>query len=221
MINTTKQTYVAIVDYGLGNLFSVKQACKYVGIEAVVTADKQTILSADAVLLPGVGAFHNAMSALEKLDLITVLKDVVASTKPLVGICLGIQLLMTESFEFGRHKGLGIIDGQVVPLNHPVQGDKKLKVPEICWNKIYGYEKWNGTFLDGIADGEFMYFVHSYIVEPQDTNIIISRTSYGQIEFCSGVQKGSVFACQFHPERSGMQGLKIYKNIRNHLEKRS
>jgi imidazole glycerol-phosphate synthase subunit HisH len=221
MIVTTRQCRVAIVDFGLGNLFSVKHACEHVGIQAVITADKQTIWNADAVLLPGVGAFRDAMNALGKLDLITVLQDVAASSKPLFGVCLGIQLLMTESFEFGIQKGLGIIDGQVVPLDNPKEGDRKLKVPEICWNRIYRRKQWKDTLLDGIADGEYMYFVHSYVVEPQDSNTIISTTQYGQIEFCSSLQQGSVFACQFHPERSGVQGLRIYQNLKNYLERRS
>jgi len=210
-----KPVHVAIVDYRLGNLYSVQQACAYAGINATITSNKQTILNADAVILPGVGAYSYAMETLQRLDLVNVLCDIATSDKPLIGICLGVQLLMTESFEFGRHKGLGIIEGQVVPFDHPHEGDRTLKVPQIGWNRICRAEGvlWDGTLLDGFADGEYMYFVHSYIVQPHDPSVILSTSRYGQIEFCSSVQRGNVFACQFHPERSGNAGIGMYLNL--------
>ena len=204
---------MAIVDYGLGNLFSVKRACEHAGMQAGVTSDRQALLAADAVILPGVGAFGDAMETLKRLDLVTVLRDIAASAKPLIGICLGVQLLMTESCEFGRHQGLGIIEGSVAHLGGPEKGGHPLKVPHIGWNKIHQRDAWEGTPLDGVTDGEFMYFVHSYHVQPQDSRVVMSTTRYGDIEFCSSVRKGNVFACQFHPERSGMQGLLIYRNL--------
>jgi glutamine amidotransferase len=213
---------VAIVDYSLGNLYSVKHACGHVGLHAEITSSKAGIANARAVILPGVGAYGDAMATLHRLDLVGVLRDFAASGKLLIGICLGVQLLMTESFEFGRHDGLGIIEGQVVPFDHPREGERMLKVPQIGWNHVCHAEnaRWDGTLLDGVADGEYMYFVHSYIVQPRDPGVILSTTRYGQIEFCSSVQRGNVFACQFHPERSGIKGLKIYKNLKGLLETR-
>jgi len=211
---------LAIVDYGLGNLFSIKNACGYVGMQAVITSDQQVIQDADAVLLPGVGAFGDAMEALSDLDLVTVLKYIADKSKPIIGVCLGMQLLMTESFEFGHHHGLGIIDGSVERISTPDTAGHHVKVPQIGWNRIYQRGSWADTPLEGLADGEFMYFVHSYVVKPMDANVIISLTRYGEEDFCSGLLRDNVFAFQFHPERSGLEGLKIYKNVRSILEKR-
>lgn len=212
---------VAIVDYGLGNLYSVKHACAHVGLDAKITSSKRDILEADAVILPGVGAFGDAMQSLHRLDLVSVLRDMAASPKPLVGICLGLQLLMTESYEFGRHQGLGIIEGPVVRFHDPMEGPRKLKVPQIGWNCIYKAvrndkaeaDPWRSSLLAGLADGEYMYFVHSFIVQPRDSSIVLSTSRYGHVEFCSSVRYRNIFACQFHPERSGGEGLKVYQNL--------
>ena len=217
----------AILDYGMGNLYSVSQACARVGLDVTITAEPDEILRAAAVILPGIGAFGDAMDTLTRLDLVEVLRDVAASGKPLVGICLGLQLLMSESCEFGSHKGLGIIQGPVVPFDHPREGARKLKVPQVGWNHILKTDNgdsgadgaWKDSPLAGIANGEFMYFVHSYIVQPEDPSVTLSITRYGQIEFCSSVQRKNIFACQFHPERSGIQGLKIYQNLASSIER--
>lgn len=214
---------VAIVDYGLGNLFSIKQACAFVGLNPLVTNSRKDILGADAVILPGVGAYGDAMLTLHRLDLVNVLCDIAESAKPLVGICLGLQLLMTESYEFGRQKGLGIIEGPAVRFDMPKEKERILKVPHIGWNRIfepkYGL-RWHGTLLDRIDEGEYMYFVHSYIVQPQDSSVILSTSRYGHIEFCSTIQHRNVFACQFHPERSGPEGIKIYRNLEKLLQRK-
>ena len=214
-MSDSKPIRVAIVDYCLGNLYSVKQACAYAGLDAMITSDKQTILDADAILLPGVGAYGDAMATLHRLDLVSVLRDIAASPKPFIGICLGVQLLMTESFEFGHHQGLGIIKGQVVPFEQPREGDRVLKVPQIGWNRVYCAEnvRWNETLLDGVCDGEYMYFVHSFIVQPDDPGVILSTSRYGQVNYCSSLHRRNVFASQFHPERSGVAGLRIYNNL--------
>ena len=207
---------VAIVDYGLGNLFSVEQACALVGLNSIITNSKKDIIAADAVILPGVGAYGDAMLTLHRLDLVNVLRDIADASKPLVGICLGLQLLMTESYEFGHHKGLGIIEGPVVRFEAPKEKERILKVPQIGWNRIFQPTdglRWYGALLDGIDEGEYMYFVHSYIVQPQESNVILSTSRYGHIEFCSSIQHHNVFACQFHPERSGVKGMKIYHNL--------
>jgi glutamine amidotransferase len=224
--NVERKFRVAIVDYGMGNLFSVSQACQHVGLDETITSSRDEILSADAVILPGIGAFGDAMATLKRLDLVEVLRDVAASGKPLIGVCLGLQLLMAESFEFGRHQGLGIIEGEVVRFDNPMEGTRKLKVPQVGWNSIYQVERqdngkddgWKDSPYAGIKDGEFMYFVHSYIVRPEDRNVILSVSRYGQVEFCSSIHSGNIFACQFHPERSGSEGLKIYRNLAAHIE---
>ena len=221
------QVRAAIVDYGLGNLFSVKHACEHADMHAVITSSKDEILHTDVVILPGVGAFGNAMSALKRLDLIDPLKEIVSSGKPLIGICLGMQLLMTESFEFGRHSGLGVIEGPVVKFEDAVGPVGMLKVPQVGWNHIYRkignrspgdmrnttQDSWSKSALQGLSDGEFMYFVHSYYAKPEDPEVVFSISHYGNIEFCSSLRSGNIFAAQFHPERSGPQGLHIYRNV--------
>ena len=210
--------HVAIVDYGLGNLFSVAQACRAVGLTATITHDRSIIERADAVILPGVGAFGDAMQTLRRLDLVGVLRDVPARDTPLIGICLGVQLLMTESREFGRHQGLNLISGEVIPLNNPHEGGRRLKVPQVGWNRIHACRgataDWSGTPLEGLHDGEFMYFVHSFVVVPEERSVVLSTSMYGDVEFCSSVTAGPIFACQFHPERSGRRGLLVYDNLR-------
>ena len=209
---------VAIVDFGLGNLFSVKHACEHVGLSGVITSAKPEILAADAVILPGVGAFGDAMNALQRLDLIPVLRDVAQSRVPLVGICLGIQLLMSESYEFGRHGGLNIVRGTVERFDQPVEEGRLLKVPQIGWNGVRPARDWSGTLLDGLSDGDSMYFVHSFVVRPEDPQVVLSTSRYGHIEFCSSLGMDNIFACQFHPERSAWKGLLVYQNLAKHIQ---
>ncbi len=220
-MSRAKAPRVAIVDYDIGNLFSVKHACLRVGLDPIITSSCRDILSADAVVLPGVGAFGDAMETLRRLDLVGPLRDVAASSKPLVGICLGMQLLMSESFEFGRHSGLGIIPGVVVGLENPVGSNGLLKVPHVCWNQLYrtsdAGNPWAGSLLYGLPDGVFMYFVHSFQVKPEKETVVIATTQYGNIEFCSALRCENIFGCQFHPERSGLQGLRIYHNLASTL----
>lgn len=221
---------VAIVDYSLGNLFSVKHACDHVGLHAWITSDKHDLEQADAVILPGVGAFGDAMECLRRLDLVRPLQDISQSDRLLVGICLGQQLLMSESYEFGRHQGLGIIEGDVVRLENPTSLAGPLKVPQVGWNRIHPKQPgtdahghvtaWQGTPLAPIADGEFMYFVHSYFVRPAEPDVVLAVTRYGQIEFCSAIKKGNVIAFQFHPERSSIAGMQIYRYLAESLHQR-
>ena len=212
-LSESKAPLVAIVDYGVGNLFSVKHACEYVGMRARITASGEELLEASAVILPGVGAFGDAMAMLGRLDLVSVLREIAGSGKPLIGICLGMQLLMTESHEFGRHQGLGIIRGEVVMFERSVVKD--LRVPHVGWNSIHpdAAGGWTGSLLEGLGDGEFMYFVHSLYVSPDDSSVALSTTRYGGIEFCSSLKTGNVSAFQFHPERSGPCGLAVYRNL--------
>ncbi len=209
---------VAIINYGMGNLFSVKQACKYCGLDAIITYSRDEIRSADAVILPGVGAFADAMETLQRLHLTDTIKEAAFSSKPFMGICLGMQLLCKRSYEFGEHNGLGIVKGSVVRLDKPKDSQGNiLKVPQVGWNTIYKRESsrgsWQDSLLEGLSDGEYMYFVHSYYVKLHAPQLCLSMTRYGDIEFCSSLKYKNIFACQFHPERSGAQGLKIYKAL--------
>ena len=213
-------TLVAIVDYGMGNLFSVTRACEQVGLAAQVSSDRDVILGAAAVILPGVGAFGVAMENLARLNLIEALREAAGSGRPFVGICLGMQLLMTESSEFGRHRGLGLIEGDVVPLGpYEKQADRLVKIPHVGWNRIQALRgsempnAWQGSLLDGLPDSEFMYFVHSLYCRPLDAGVMLSHTRYGNTEFCSSLVRDNVFGCQFHPERSGPAGLTMYRSL--------
>lgn len=205
--------YVAVVDYEMGNLFSVAHACEYVGLNAVITSDSTIILNADAVILPGVGAFGNAMENLRRLDLEFPLKDFIAAGKPFMGVCLGLQLLFSESEEFGLHKGFGIIEGSVVRFSAQTAVGEPIKVPHIGWNQIYksSGKDWGNSPLRNLNEGEFMYFVHSYYPEPLSKDVILSITEYEDVQFCSSISQKNVFACQFHPEKSAAAGLEIYK----------
>ena len=206
---------VAIVDYGMGNLFSVRRACESAGLEAQITSSPQEVAQADGVILPGVGAFADAMDSLRRLELVRPLREAASSGKPFLGVCLGMQLLMSRSHEFGLHEGLGILKGEVVRLEEAREVERNFKVPEVGWNLILNEEgrSWEGTLLKGLTDKTWMYFVHSFYVQPADRDSVVSETRYGPVRFCSALQKGNLFACQFHPERSGPEGLQIYKNF--------
>jgi glutamine amidotransferase len=216
----------AIVDYGLGNLYSVQQACASVGIESHITADHAAIESADAVILPGMGAFGDAMDNLRHLDMVSLLRDLAAAGKPMLGVCLGMQLFMSESFEFGRYEGLNLIAGDVVRFEAPVETrtlngkpqDFALKVPQIGWNAVCPARDWTDTLLENVAPATPMYFVHSFYVRPTDPTVALSTSRYGSIDFCSSLQHGNLFACQFHPERSGLPGISIYRQFAHLLQ---
>lgn len=200
----------AIVDYGLGNLFSLRQACKAAGLDAIVTSDRREILSAPIVILPGVGAFGDAMQALRTRDLVEPLQQYAAADKPLFGICLGMQLLMDRSCEFGSHDGLGIIGGSVELL----PAEPGLKVPQIGWNRVNaGTRSWTRTPLEGTDDGAFYYFVHSYYVLPADPAAMLATSRFGNMDYCSVVRSGSVVGVQFHPEKSGRKGIAVFSNL--------
>lgn len=206
---------VAIVDYGMGNIFSVKRACEQVGLQGFLTSNSREIVSAEAVILPGVGAFGDAMVALKKKDLVFPIKEVVARKIPFMGICLGMQLLMTDSCEFGLHQGLDIVPGHTLRLGNGLQNGHCVKVPQVGWNRLEAPSQtaMEKSLLKGLSDGEYMYFVHSYYVEPKEASLVLTTTRYGDSSFCSSLQFDNVFACQFHPERSGPKGLKIYSNF--------
>lgn len=206
---------IAIVDYEIGNLYSVQNGLKYIGLDSIITSDKKIIKNADALILPGVGAFGDAMKNMHSLGLIKPIKEFVETGKPFMGICLGLQLLFSRSEEFGNHEGLGIIKGRVVKFHSKNNGISSFKVPQISWNQIYSKEvRWKDTEIDGIKNGEFMYFVHSYYVVPENVAEVLSVTNYEGIEYCSSIKKDNVFASQFHPEKSGLEGIKILSNFK-------
>lgn len=202
---------IVIIDYSLGNMFSVQQAFAYLGVQAEVTADKNKIRNAHAIVLPGVGAFAEAMNSLNANGLTQEIQESVSNGKPFLGICLGMQLLFDTSEEFGATQGLGLIKGQIKRF---VFDYKSIKIPQMGWNKIQQPEpnKWKGTVLKNVNDGEFMYFVHSYYAVPQNKADVLCVTEYGGVEYCSAVLHENIVATQFHPEKSAQEGLKIYEN---------
>ncbi|MGZ8364730.1 MAG: imidazole glycerol phosphate synthase subunit HisH [Nitrospira sp.] len=197
---------IAIIDYGMGNLRSVSKAFEAVGHQTIVTRDSSTIQSASHVVLPGVGAFGDCMTNLRQYGLIEPIKAAIRSGKPFLGICLGFQLLFTESEEFGRHEGLDILPGRVRSFSR----DQALKVPHMGWNQIAIQS--SCPVFEGIADGSNWYFVHSFFVDPCEKQITATTTTYG-IAFTSSVWKDNVVACQFHPEKSQAVGLQLIKNF--------
>lgn len=197
---------IAIVDYGMGNLRSVSKAFESVGHRAVVTRDATVIQSAARVVLPGVGAFGDCMANLARFDLIEPIRSTIQSGKPFLGICLGLQLLFTESEEFGVHKGLAIIPGRVRKFT----ASPALKVPHMGWNQVH--IQGNCPLFNNIPNGSECYFVHSYFVDPSDPMVTASTTNYGN-SFASTIWKDNIVACQFHPEKSQSVGLRLLKNF--------
>lgn len=197
---------IAIIDYGMGNLRSVSKAFEAVGHEAVVTRDVCAIMNASRVVLPGVGAFGDCMANLEQYGLVEPIRATIQSGKPFLGICLGLQLLFTESEEFGVHKGLGVIPGRV----RRFAVDPDLKVPHMGWNQVNVQRAC--PLFEGIADGSHWYFVHSYFVDPIDRTVAATTTTYG-VPFVSSIWRENVVACQFHPEKSQTVGLRLIKNF--------
>ena len=195
---------IAIIDYGMGNLRSVERAFEYVGAEAVVTAHRETIEAASAVVLPGVGAFGKAMSNLERAGLTDVIRQVIARGTPFLGICLGLQLLFEQSDEMGQHRGLSVFAGQVKRF------EVGLKVPQIGWNQIRIQRA--SPLLEGVADGSYAYFVHSYYIAPANPKIVLASTDY-EIDYASIIGQDNVFGIQFHPEKSQAVGLRILRNF--------
>jgi glutamine amidotransferase len=202
---------IAIIDYGMGNLRSVQKGFERVGCEAVVTADPKVVLEADRIVLPGVGAFPDCMRNLEEGGFIEPLLRVIREGRPFLGICLGLQLLFTESDEFGTHMGLNVIPGRVIRFpERMVEGGEALKVPHMGWNQL-SIGRCPPEFA-GIEEGANFYFVHSYYVVPEDQGVIATTTTYG-LEFCSAIWKDNIVATQFHPEKSQEKGLQILKNF--------
>lgn len=197
---------VAVIDYGMGNLRSVQKGLEKVGCSAIVSSDPSVIASSDGIVLPGVGAYRDCMSNLTQAKLVDTVQDAVREGKPFLGICLGMQILMSISEEFGLHQGLDLVPGRVVKF----PPNRDLKVPHMGWNRVYSTGP--NPFLKGIPDGSFFYFVHSYYAEPESEDMVATWTDYG-LRFCSSISTGNLFACQFHPEKSQRWGLKLLENF--------
>ena len=195
-----------VIDYGMGNLRSVSKAFEFVGFgEVIVTGDKGIVESADVLVLPGVGAFGDAMKNLEDLELINPIRKHIERGKPFMGICLGLQLLFEKSYEHGEHRGLGILKGEVKLL------PSRVRIPHIGWNQLWFKKR--GTITEGLKDGDYFYFVHSYRVIPREESVILSTTDYGE-DFVSSVWIENLLAVQFHPEKSQKKGLKLLENFK-------
>ncbi|MGA2067772.1 MAG: imidazole glycerol phosphate synthase subunit HisH [Thermoguttaceae bacterium] len=197
---------LAIIDYGMGNLRSVQKGFEKVGHEAVVTSDPAVVASAAKVVLPGVGAFADAMDELRARGLVRPVLAAIDAGKPFLGICLGLQLLFDVGYENGRHEGLGVLRGEVVRFDLPAE----FSVPHMGWNQLEIRRR--PPALEGLAEGTFVYFVHSYYVVPNDPALIATESDYGG-RFCSSIWRENVFATQFHPEKSQADGLRILKNF--------
>jgi glutamine amidotransferase len=213
----SKQPQVAIIDFDLGNLFSVAQACLKSGIEAQITHDPKTVAAADALILPGVGGFPKAMESLQRRGLVSPIKDAAAAGKPIVGICLGMQLLMEGSTEFGHTPGLGLIEGSVGKLPDIAgENGRNLPIPNVGWSPVAPVRNghpWRGTPLGETAPGAVFYFVHSFFVQPKRVQDELASSAFGTATICAAVGRDNIFGMQFHPERSGPVGLNVYKTI--------
>ena len=199
---------IAIIDYGVGNLFSLQSSFKAIGADIIVTNDKNKIKDAEKIILPGVGAFEDAAKKLNTTGLGELVINEAKSGKPLMGICLGMQLLLEKSFEFGEHKGLGLIEGEIRPISDLIP--QNLKIPQIGWNAL-DFKGEKSPLFKHIKDGDFVYFVHSYHGVNCDKNTI-ATTEYGA-RLTAAVAKDNVFGCQFHPEKSGSVGLNILRGF--------
>lgn len=199
----------AIIDYDAGNIRSVEKALQALGEDVIVTRDKEIILNADRVILPGVGAFGDAMDKIRGYGLEEVIHKVVNNKIPFLGICLGLQLLFERSDESIGAKGLGILKGEILRIPE----EPGLKIPHIGWNSVEYPNP--GRLYQGIAENSYVYFVHSYYLKAQDSEIVVAKTQYGNTTIHASVEKDNVFACQFHPEKSSEVGLTILKNFIN------
>ena len=197
---------IAIIDYDMGNLRSVQKGFERVGHQALVTSNPADVLAADKVVLPGVGAFADAIAALRERRLAEPVSESIATGKPFLGICLGLQLLFETSYENGEHRGLGILPGNIVRFDLP----QDYKVPHMGWNQL-SFSRPSPLF-NGVGEGEHFYFVHSYYVEPADRQLVAAEADYGG-RFCASVWKENLYACQFHPEKSQHAGLQVLRNF--------
>lgn len=205
-----------IVDYGRGNLFSIANACEHCDAEVEITESPSRVKRAERVILPGVGAFRDGMDGLRERDLLEPLKEFIATGKPFLGICLGMQMLLEGSEEFGSHEGLGLIPGRVLPIPRTDAQGRTHKIPHIGWNGVERPAEgrsWHGTVLDGLPQKSYFYFVHSFTAVPKEEKHRLADAWYGGRRVSAAIGIGNVFGTQFHPERSGPKGLMILRNF--------
>lgn len=203
-----------VIDYGIGNVKSMCNALLHSGIEATLSSERNEVLSADVCILPGVGAFAHGMNNLNNYNLVPIIEDFVKTGKLFIGVCLGMQMLLEESTEFGVNKGIGLIKGKVIKL--PVAENSLERLPHVSWNTISEPTsgRWNNTLLSNIPPGDSVYFVHTYVASPQNTNNILANCNYGGVDFCAAIQHENIYGFQFHPEKSGETGLSILNTIK-------
>ena len=205
---------ITIIDYGCGNILNLIRAIEFLGYEAETTRDKEKIIDSSYVILPGVGAFGTAAKQLEKYNLYNPILEYAKLNKPLLGICLGMQLLFTASYEFGIHNGLGLIEGEVTKISN--KKNKEIKIPHMGWNEIYpnnDKKEWKNKILKNILIGKSFYFVHSFVGQTKNPNSTVAICNYFNIPIPAIVSINNIFGCQFHPEKSGDNGLTVLKNF--------
>lgn len=226
-MTTASRSSVTVVDYGMGNLFSIRRAVEHVGGACTFASTSKDVLAAERLILPGVGAFGDAMENLRSAGLDEAIREVAARGTPTLGICLGMQLLLSGSEEFGVHEGLGIVPGRVVRFPGPEPGSERYKIPHVGWARVLAPEaaeddeggcaaaeaSWRGSVLEGVEHGSWAYFVHSLYAVPDLGEHVLAESVYGGRRFCSAMRCGRVFGCQYHPEMSGEAGLAVYTNF--------
>ena len=206
-------TLVSIVDYGIGNLSNIQRAFNIIGVNSIITSKPKEIMNSSHLLLPGVGAFEEGMTNLKNQNLVETVLEFSQSGRPVLGICLGMQLLLSCSYEGGKHSGLNLIKGEVTLLKKTID----IKIPNIGWNKLIknSHIDSDDLLLRGISKDSYMYFLHSYQVQVEDSKDILSSTIFGDNKFCSTIRRDNIFGCQYHPELSAENGLKILQNFIN------
>jgi glutamine amidotransferase len=206
---------IVIIDYGIGNVKSMYNAFFNIGLKTELTCDQHSILNADAVILPGVGAFNKGMENLKERGLFQVIHEYIKKGNPFLGVCLGMQMLLEQSEEFGLTPGLGLIKGKVMKLPIIPHSDEKL--PHVSWNELNEPRegKWKGTILENIPVNTDAYFVHSFVAVPTNESDILSTTNYAGVNFCSAIHHENIYGTQFHPEKSSHRGLSILNNFVN------
>jgi len=212
----SKKESVAIIDYGIGNLYSVSKAFERIGANSVITSNPKIILESSRVVLPGVGAFKRGMDKLSKAGLVEIVREVGASGKPLLGICLGAQLLLDQSEEFGDTAGLGLIKGNVIAIPHKYSSEQMIRVPHIGWNNMlfpHGVASLHKTVLEGIPERSMTYFVHSFMMNPEHLRDRLAEVDYHGVSIAAVINSKNVSGTQFHPEKSGELGLQVLRNF--------
>lgn len=207
---------VAVIDYGVGNILSVTRGLEHCGAKVRVTSSPEEILAASRVVLPGVGAFANGMAELRRNGLDDVVREVASKETPLLGICLGMQMLLDESEEFGTSQGLGLIPGKVIAIPSTTIDGYPQKIPHIGWNSLVlpeGRQDWKDTLLDKVNPDDAVYFVHSFMASPTVPEDRLADCNYGGISISASISRGNIFGCQFHPEKSGMIGLNVLERF--------